>query len=178
MTTDTIGTTAANAVATGLMLGDLITPSSSGVLTTIGFNIAVAGGNMRLGIYSTYSGGKFSGLLGQSSSIPVTTGWNDYALSPTVNIVQSVAVYLSAMIQNPVSGYYNTSGTEYYATQAFGPFPDPSPALTTASVTDNLRITYSRLASVQTVAPTVVSPYISNLLPFSKRFPNLPVRRF
>jgi hypothetical protein len=141
LTTTNIGVTNDHGTgATGYLFGYAITTTVAGLLRSIGVNIYSAAGNIRVGIYSTYSGGKFSGLLWQSASTPVIAGWNDLPVDE-VYLAASTTYYLVFQQDNVSLNFYAVaSGTQYYCLMAYGPFVDPSAALSTNTATKYMRI--------------------------------------
>jgi hypothetical protein len=156
-TQDEIGSTANTGGATiNPMRGFPITASASGTLTTIGIYLnAGTTGNLRVGIYSTYSANTFSGLLGQSASTPAAAGWNDLSVTG-VTITASATYFL--VVESDTSGlqsYYAASGTFYYCAYTFGAFSDPTPTLTSnTGVTHNMRIVYISITATSTTTTT------------------------
>jgi hypothetical protein len=143
VTTDTIGDTSANGnYINGRMDVCPITATDSGTLSSVGINVLTASGNVRVCIYSTRTT-TASGLLGQSASTPVVTGWMDLEITG-VSIVQGTTYYLGVQFDdNTAYNYLQWSGTSYYVAMVYGTFPDPSGTLSSAGFTDNMRMTYS-----------------------------------
>jgi lysophospholipase L1-like esterase len=135
-----------------------ITASASGNLTTVGINVLTASGNVIVSIYSTYnsSSKKCSGLLGQSASTPVTTGWNDLPVGAgNISMVQGVTYYLGDEFSSTSAyNYLNYAGTQYYYGMFYGAFPDPTGTLTSAGATDNMRIIYGNASPNPTPTST------------------------
>jgi len=140
-TTTTIGgTTAPASNLVGYIVGFAITPSKAGPLFAVGVKLGVAAGSIRVAIYSTYSGSKFSGLLGQSASVTAIVGWNDLVCGQ-VNLVASTTYYIALQLNNNSASFYDVEGgTQYYATMTYGVFVDPSATLTSNSYTKHMRI--------------------------------------
>ncbi len=112
MTTDTVGGTTAHYVILTDLVAYAIVASASGTLTSIGVNIFAAAGNIRVCIYSTYSGSKLSGILGQSASTPAVGGWNDLAIPGGVAIVSGTTYYIAVLSDiGSCSFFYINSGT-------------------------------------------------------------------
>lgn len=142
--TDTIGDTTYNgASSVNAFNGSAITPSASGTLQSIGLNVKTAAGNLQVGIYNTYSGGVFNGLLAHSGSVAAVTGWND--LPATAPLTVGTPVYI--VFEGDSASlwfYYGGAGSLLYNTTTFGTWPDPSGALTSyAGPSFNMRITYT-----------------------------------
>ena len=115
-----------------LLVGCAITASKSGTLTYIGVNFNVSeGDNLRVGIYSTYTGSTFTGLLGQAEATSVA-GWNYIAIGGSVPISAGTTYYIVFCLGNlSDSIYMNTVGTFYYCTHSVvSLFPATTPALT------------------------------------------------
>lgn len=145
--TNTIGGTTVNvATQSGYIFGWAIVASASGTIKTIGMNLKTAAGNIRLALYSTYSGGKFSGLLGQSASTTAVAGWNDLPIG-AVSVVKDATYYIVAQLDNnTAAAYYIASGTRIYGTFTYGAFPDPTGSLSEqANILFNMRITYVQI---------------------------------
>lgn len=142
--TDTIGGTDSQIYPGGdsCLHASAITASDSGVLKTIGLNIQGTTGNVRVGIYSTLSGGKLSGLLGESESTAVSVGWNNITVSGSVEITEGVTYYLAVLGTGGLGVYVSTGGTHYYVYTAYGALPNPSGTLSSDAYTLNMRITY------------------------------------
>lgn len=130
-----------------------ITATTSGRLFSLGLNIETAAGNIRLGLYSTYSGGVFSGLLCQSASTSAVAGWNDLSVT-SIKIIQGKTYYLAWLCDsNSLKIYYDASSTDYYVSYAYNTFPDPTGTLTVLpGVTFNIRMTYEALKEIKTSA--------------------------
>lgn len=165
MTTDTVGDTSrSDGGLYNFLIGVPITASANGVLSTAGLNIVSATGNIRIGIYSTYSSNTFSGLLGESASTAAVNGWNDLSIS---GVSISVGTTYYVCLQASAAGikiYYKPSGTEYYITPfAYQAFPDPTGAVSALGATGNVRITYfpadspSSRSSVPTTMLTLIN---------------------
>jgi hypothetical protein len=159
MTTDTIGGTAQHGHNTSYLLGFHIQASASGILTSVGVNVESYDGNLRLAIYSTYSGGKFSGLLGQAEAV-AHAGWNDLPITG-VTIVQGTTYYID--IQQS-SGYCDlyigawTAGAGAGGSMTYGAFTDPSVSCSSYDYPYNMRIIYSA-----PTAPTVTTQAATGL---------------
>lgn len=165
-TRDTIGgTTSSTGALTNNIRGWPIVPTHTGTIQTVGINLSAKGTNahLRMGLYSTYNSGPktFSGVLGQSASIPITAaGWNDVSIG-NIYVTAGTTYYLVAESDsgNP-NAYYVSSGTEYFVSYAYNSFPDPTGALSTTTLTFNVRITYVQIegytkgTQVQYVGPT------------------------
>lgn len=141
--TDTIGSASAHTSGlTGYIRGYAITASDSGILQTIGINLYAAAGNVRIAIYSTYSGGVFSGLLADSGSLAAVSGFHDYAMPP-VTITVGVVYYVCLQFDDTGSDiYYIASGVSRAVSFSYGAFPDPTGYLDTYYNTVNIRMTY------------------------------------
>jgi hypothetical protein len=133
--------------------------SANGLLKSIGLNVSTAAGNIRLGLYSTYSNNVLSGLLTQSGSVAAITGWNDLPV-PSIPIVSGTPYYPAIQNDNgSIIWYYKASGTNLYCTESYGTFPDPTPTLSTnaSAYTANMRITYADgLVGLYSSNPNVV----------------------
>jgi hypothetical protein len=147
LTTDTIGDITATASSGNYFRGYAITPSASGVLTSVGVNFQTASGNVRVGIYSTVTGTPtFSGLLGQSASTAIVTGWNDLAIPGGVSLVAGTTYYICFNIDNNTAVFYrSTSGNRWIINPlTYAAFVDPTATLTfQASSIANMRIIYT-----------------------------------
>lgn len=133
----------------GYMAYDPITASASGTLTTIGVNVAVATGNMRIAIYSTLTGSnELTGLMWQSSSTVSVSGWNNFTTT-SQTITSEHTYYLAIQSDDNSNGYaiYSTSGYNYYAGFDYGTFPATTPAFASEGGTFNMLIKYSSGAS-------------------------------
>ena len=154
MTVDTIGSTASNAApSTGFILGDPITASTSGRLSSIGVQaVGNLTGNLRTAIYSTLTGTPtFTGLLGQSASTAWVLGWNDLAIPQLPRIVKGNTYYICFQVSQTATAVYSTApgtGLYYAVSWGYGSFPDPTGTLSTAGNTRtwNMRITYTSQA--------------------------------
>jgi hypothetical protein len=144
--TDTIGDTSSNNDNPySYFAAQSIVPSKSGTLTSLGINVSTVAGNLRLALYSTYSGGKLSGLLGQSADTLVVSGWNDLSIG-SVSITAGATYYPALQVSSSsYKGYFLNSGTQYYYSLAYGTFPDPTGTLNTGTETRNMRIKYSAI---------------------------------
>lgn len=159
-TTDTIGdttTTSGNTIA-GDLLGFPITASASGALVSIGLNVYTAAENLRVGIYSTYSSRKFSGLLGQSASTASVSGWNDLPVTG-VTITSGTTYYLVVQASSGDLFPYSseTTGTQYYRAFSYAAFPSTTSTLSSNSATKNMRMTYGTNALGTTTTSTTGS---------------------
>ena len=156
--TDTIGGTSVNSgPGNSTLVGFVITPSKSGVLQSINVNVYTAAGNIRVGAYSGYAGGVFSGLISQSSSTAVSTTGMLYVPVSAAPVTKGVPIYLSIQRDNnSFSAYAVAAGTLYYASQAYGPFPDPTGSLSTVTYTFNMGITYTVTGPVPAPAPMLM----------------------
>jgi hypothetical protein len=127
----------------GYIVGHAITASASGQLLSIGINYLTGAGNGRVAIFSTYSGGKFSGLLTQSGSVALSNGWNDVSVS-SVPIVSGVTYYIAWQVDSNSADVYivNLGGNEYYQTFTYGVFTDPTGTLSTGTYVANMEINY------------------------------------
>jgi hypothetical protein len=143
-TTDTVGSTAYSGASNVGIYVTKITPTQSGVLSSLGINLAVAAGNIRIGLYSSVVNGVLSGLIAQSASTPAVTGFNDLAVSGG-NIVAGTPYYLAFQCDNSTCAvYYDSAGTYYIASAPYGSFPDPSTAYWGPNAGEyNVRITYA-----------------------------------
>jgi len=137
----------------GVMIGYPVTATASGTLASVGINVPNAIGNLRVAIYSTYSGGVFSGLLGQSNSISAIAGWNNLSIPGNVAITQGVTYYICVQSDSNPGYYYALSGTQYYIYQAFGVFTDPSSAVSETTSTANMQIIYAPLPIIPPTPP-------------------------
>jgi hypothetical protein len=150
--TDTIGDTShTDGETSAYIRGFPLVASDSGTLDTLGINLSAYTGHIRLGLYSTYSGGKFSGLLGQSASTVAVSGWNDLSIGAGIPILATRTYYPviegDAAYPN-IGAYYAAAGTWYYVVYTYGAFPDPTNTLTTASnFAMNMRIKYTKPAT-------------------------------
>jgi len=149
--TDSIGSTAwASNEFVNSIYCFAITASASGTLQTIGVNVATVlygGGKIDLALYSTYSSGKFSGLLGQSASTAAVAGWNDLSIGSSIQIVSGTTYYICSQSSNTFLVEYasRSGGTLYWEPFLYAPFPSTTGTLTTDSdtYTLNMRMTYT-----------------------------------
>jgi hypothetical protein len=125
----------------GLLIGVAKSASGSGALKSVGVKLSTAVGNIRTSIWSTYSAGVFSGLLGQSADTPTVVGWND----PAVVGVSITPIVFYAVFQLSANAfvYFQTSGGEHYVARAYGAFTDPSDACASDAYTPNMRLIYT-----------------------------------
>ena len=164
--TDTIGTTDNTGDGNnGYLAGSAITASQTGTLSTVGINIATPFGNIEAAIYNTYSGGSFSGLLGQSISNATKTGWNDLVIPGNINIVAGTTYYVVWTSDSLPYRYYSSSGTTYLAAMSYGAFPSTTNTLYSIAATENMRIKYYSLTAptgsptpTPTTTPTTLTP--------------------
>jgi hypothetical protein len=112
-------------------------------LSSVGIDVSTASGSIEEAIYSTYSSGKFSGLLWQSASTTATLGWNDLSTGSGISITQGTTYYICWQCSSSTFGaYYNSGGTEYYTSITYGSFASTTASLVTDQFTVNMRITY------------------------------------
>jgi hypothetical protein len=163
-TTDTIGgTTGASGGALNYLYAWPITASTSGTLVSIGADIEFAAGNIQDGIYSTYSNGELSGLLGSSSSTPARDGWNELSIPGSVSIVAGTTYYLVLEQSSTSCLVYYVTGTEYYGSNTYGSFPSTTGMLTPGTNEANMRMTYGPVSSTSTsvIVPNLLPAYTS-----------------
>lgn len=143
-TTDTIGTTTATDNADqNIEFIFPITASSSGILQTIGVNIATNAGNNRVAIYNTSYY-----LKCESGSEAVTAGWNDIDVSSCA-VPITAGNYLLGY-QYDYSGnhpYISTAGAIEYKSHTYGAFDNPITGLASLTGVFNMRIIYAEVPS-------------------------------
>lgn len=149
MTVDTIGNTNGSDNGGNVAWAGKITASASGTLTSVGINVATGvGSTIRAAIYSHDAvNNKPKTLLGESSSISPTTGWNDLAIAG-VSIVAGT-IYWLAVQQNVFGTIYDegaggTTRNSYYS-KTYGAFDATWSAGSTERTTycPNMRMTYA-----------------------------------
>jgi ribosomal protein S18 len=155
MTTDTIGGTSGTyGPGANVVRVCAITPTASGTLSSIGVNVQTAGGNIIVAIYSTYSSGTLSGLLGQSASTATVLGWNDLSVPGNVSLTQGTTYYLAFITNSPTAlqQYCSWVGSEYYSTSySFGTLGSSLTGFTSETVTWNMRIVYGGSSTYQVI---------------------------
>lgn len=120
--------------------------SSSGLLTSVGLNVANAAGHIRVAIYDDAAGPKPNNLLGESASVVAVTDWNDPSITG-VSVVAGNYYWLAYQCDDDsITVYYDTNLTAYSYIRtgyAYSTFPTPYGTGTTYTANpDNLRMTY------------------------------------
>lgn len=124
--------------------GEGIVATATGVLDSVGINLAVGAGSVTVGIYSTFSSSTFSGLLGQGS-VSAAAGWNDPTISGGIAITAGQTYYVVWETNNATVTfrYQTTAASIYYVAYPYAALPDPTGTLTTqASISMYMRMTY------------------------------------
>jgi hypothetical protein len=142
--TDSIGTdTSYVANGANVLSGFPITTTAAGTLTSITIYIENAAGNIRVGLYSTYSSSKFSGLIAQSASAAAVFGKNVLSV-PGGSLSASTTYYVAMQSDNAGLNVFGVgSGTRYYVGYAYNTFPDPTANLSSTGQTYKMQITYN-----------------------------------
>jgi hypothetical protein len=142
-------------------------------------------GNIRFGLYIDNAGAP-GNLLGSSDSgskaIQTAVGWHFYPYTPPLSVAANTYHIAAIPDTNQPNGFYEnkaSGGTSYYKSgQTYGALPNPFPSSPSSATKTYSSFITDSLGSVQVAAPTVLTPYISDALPFSNRFPKLPFRKF
>jgi len=144
--TDTVGSTSGTNGWNGYIVMTKINASASGTLQTIGVNLQSICTGIEVGIYNDNSGTP-NLLLGNSSNIAPTTGWNDVSISGGISITSGNYYYLALEENGGCTNYQNVfpdSGTNpiFYVSQTYGTWNNWSGGSGPVSEAQNMRMTY------------------------------------
>lgn len=139
--TDTVGSLT-DSGDSNFMNAMQVTAGASGTLSTLYANIGTTLGTSpnnqgQMAIY-TNNAGVPGTLLSNSSSTTLASGWNSFALSSPVNIVNGTIYWIAYNTNGTTSAqnnlrYESTGGTVRYTGQTFGTWPGTFPAGTSSS---------------------------------------------
>jgi hypothetical protein len=148
MTIDTIGgTSGGSASSYGFAFAYQVTASASGLLQSIGVNMASGTGNMEAAIYSDNGSDAPLSLLASSSSVAAAMGWNDVPITG-VSIVSGIKYWIAFQVSSSaLNAYYSFTplSTQASYAQAYGAFPPGASYSTSTNASINMRMAYIAL---------------------------------
>jgi hypothetical protein len=128
-TTDVTGTGGSGNAQSGNLNFCPLTASASGTLQTLNVNVNAVSGTKQitLALYTTYSGGKCSGLIATGTAV-MDVGWNYISVTST-SITQGVTYYIAVAIADAGTKIYYLSGSGQRYYRSGFTFSDPTGSL-------------------------------------------------
>jgi hypothetical protein len=122
-----------------------ITPSSSGILDTVGLYIKTTNsGHVATAIYSD-SANQPNVLLGNSASASTgsSENWQDLAIPGSVVIAPGTTYWLAFQVDTSTEVYYNTGGSNFYHGETYGNWANPAGGLIALGNIEYIRMSYT-----------------------------------